>query len=217
MGSVSLLIFFGVICEVMFAWTLWVLFLALRIHFNHYLFIRMLCNMSIDHLQVWRQTTAVTHLPWVVWSRTLRTTSLRLRVVSLRHSKLRYRLWHIFNRLMIVIEVNTIIDALSFLLNLLLSKLYGLSVFLILRCQVWRIKVTWFIQLILQIIGLRLIVILGVHCRISLELILYHVILIQSFRVISSKIQIFIVFTTLTVCTHILLADLSASVHTSLI
>jgi hypothetical protein len=41
--------------------------------------------------------------------------------------------------------------------------------------------------------------------------------LIQCFRVISSKIQIFIILASLTVCTHILLADLSTSVHTSLI
>ena len=217
MTSSSPLIFFGVICEVMLAGTLWVLFLAFRIHFNHYLFIRMLCNMSVDHLQVWRQTPTVAHLPWVVWSRTLRTSSLRLRVVPLRQSKLRNRLRHILYRLMIVIEVYTIIDSWSFLLNLLLSKLYGLSIFLILRCQVRRIKVTWFIQIILQIIGMRLIVILGVHCRVSLELILHHVVLIQCFRVISSKIQIFIILASLTVCTHILLADLSTSIHTSLI
>jgi hypothetical protein len=134
MTSSSPLIFFGVICEVMLAGTLWVFFLAFRIHFNHYLFIRMLCNMSVDHLQVWRQTPTVAHLPWVVWSRTLRTSSLRLRVVPLRQSKLCNRLRHILYRLMIVIEVHTIIDSWSFLLNLLLSKLYSLSIFLILRC-----------------------------------------------------------------------------------
>ena len=149
MTSSSPLIFFGVIGEVMLAGSLWVLFLALRVHFNHDLFIWMLCNMSVNHLQVWRQTAAVAQLSRVVRSWTLRTTSLRLWVVSLRHSKLGYRLRHILNRLMIMIEVHTIIYTWSFLLNLLLSKLYSLSVFLILRCQVRRIKFTWFIQLIL--------------------------------------------------------------------
>ena len=78
-------IIFRVICKMMLTRYLRAFFLCFRVHFDHDFLIWILGNMTLDHLQVWRQTTAVTHLTRVIRPRALRTSTLGLGMISLRY------------------------------------------------------------------------------------------------------------------------------------
>ena len=143
--------------------------------------------MAVNLVQVWRQTSPVTHLPRVtstlLRSRALRTVPLRLGVVSHhRQGQLRHGIviGVVIDRL--VIEVNIVVISSPLLLKLQLGEFDCISILLVLEV---RVEMGGGIQrqhlgLLLMLLILKIIVVM--------MLLLYHFILVQCFRVIAAKI-----------------------------